>query len=161
MTNEEAIKALKRIRDEAIDNFVGDWQDYEAFDIALKALADCKTEPNSSEKLQTDIARAIVHKAIDDTPIAEDAYPDLRQKMHDAVDNYEPQSVIVQCYLRESCDHYGDKQVCGRCREYNLYSHTKTEPQTEDEILREQCRAFIDIVEQTDCGWKKGEDDEN
>ena len=49
MTNEEAIKALKRIRDEAINNFVGDWQDYEAFDIALKALANHKTEPNSSE----------------------------------------------------------------------------------------------------------------
>lgn len=43
---------------------------------------------------QTDIeiARAIVHKAIDDAVIAEDAYPDLRQKMHDAVDNYEPQT---------------------------------------------------------------------
>lgn len=40
----------------------------------------------------------------------------------------EPQT---KCYLRTSCDHYGDKQVCGRCREYNLYSHTKTEPQTD------------------------------
>ena len=40
----------------------------------------------------------------------------------------EPQT---KCYLRTSCDHYGDKQVCGRCREYNLYSHTKDEPQTE------------------------------
>lgn len=44
MTNEEAIKALKRIRDEAINNFVGDWQDYKAFDIALKALVDHKTQ---------------------------------------------------------------------------------------------------------------------
>ena len=26
----------------------------------------------------------------------------------------------------------------------------KTEPQTEDEILREQCRTFIGIVEQTE-----------
>ena len=72
-----------------------------------------------------------------------------------------PMDEPQKCYIQESCDHYGDKQVCGRCREYNLYSHTKTEPQTEDEILREQCRAFIDIVEQTDCGRKKGEDDEN
>lgn len=31
---------------------------------------------------------------------------------------------------------------------------SKDEPQTEDEILREQCRAFIDIVKQTDCSWK-------
>ena len=44
---------------------------------------------------------------------------------------YEPKTEPQKCYLRESCDHYGDKQVCGRCREYNLYSHTKTEPQTE------------------------------
>lgn len=28
----------------------------------------------------------------------------------------------------------------------------------EDEILREQCRAFMDIVEQTNCAWKKGEE---
>lgn len=47
-------------------------------------------------------------------------------------DNRKESGVLVQCYLRESCDHYGDKQVCGRCREYNLYSHTKTEPQTDN-----------------------------
>lgn len=47
-----------------------------------------KTEPQTD----IEIARAIVHKAIDDAAIAEDAYPDLRQKMHDAVDNYEPQT---------------------------------------------------------------------
>ena len=45
----------------------------------------------------------------------------------EALEQTEPQT---KCYLRTSCDHYGDKQVCGRCREYNLYSHTKTEPQT-------------------------------
>ena len=39
----------------------------------------------------TKIAKIIVHKMIDDADIAEDAYPDLRQKMHDAVDEYEPQ----------------------------------------------------------------------
>ena len=41
---------------------------------------------------ETEIAKAIVHKAIDDAVIAEDAYPNLRQKMHDAVDEYEPQT---------------------------------------------------------------------
>ena len=41
---------------------------------------------------------------------------------------YEPQTEPQKCYLRKSCDHYGDKQVCGRCREYNLYSHTTIEP---------------------------------
>lgn len=47
-----------------------------------------KDEPQTD----TEIARAIVHKMIDDAVIAEDAYPDLRQKMHDAVDEYEPQT---------------------------------------------------------------------
>ena len=55
-----------------------------------------------------------------------------------AADNCEESGVLIQCYLRTSCDHYGDKQVCGRCCEYNLYSHTETEPQT-------------------DCPWKRGE----
>ena len=55
-----------------------------------------------------------------------------------AADNRKESGVLVQCYLRESCDHYGDKQVCGRCREYNLYSHAKDESQT-------------------DCSWKRGE----
>ena len=41
---------------------------------------------------ETEIAKAIVHKMIDDAVIAEDAYPDLRQNMHDAVDEYEPQT---------------------------------------------------------------------
>ena len=44
------------------------------------------------DKLNTEIAKAIVHKMIDDAVLAEDAYPDLRQKMHDAVDEYEPQT---------------------------------------------------------------------
>lgn len=47
-----------------------------------------KDEPRT----ETEIARAIVHKMIDDAVIAEDVYPDLRQKMHDAVDEYEPQT---------------------------------------------------------------------
>ena len=59
-----------------------------------------KDEPTISKMEQvegepqtdTGIAKAIVHKMIDDAVIAEDAYPDLRQKMHDAVDEYEPQT---------------------------------------------------------------------
>ena len=79
----------------------------------VNPLADRKTEnssekPNNCEKdcflyrsttsvedepqTDTEIAKAIVHKMIDDAVIAEDAYPDLRQKMHDAVDEYEPQT---------------------------------------------------------------------
>ena len=41
---------------------------------------------------EVDIARAIVHKMIDDSEIAEDAYPNSRQRLHDAVDEYEPQT---------------------------------------------------------------------
>jgi hypothetical protein len=37
---------------------------------------------------------------IDDAVIAEDAYPDLRQKMHDAVDEYEPQT---DCAWKGEC----------------------------------------------------------
>lgn len=60
----------------------------------------------------------------------------------------------TMCYLRTSCDHYGDKQVCGRCREYNLYSHTKFEPQID---CPKTCPS-IDICtkDDTDCAWKKG-----
>ena len=51
MSNQEAIEALKRIRDEAIENFIGEWSDYEAFGIAIKALkgADRKTEQTERE----------------------------------------------------------------------------------------------------------------
>ena len=52
----------------------------------------CNYEPKDDPQTDTEIARAIVHKMIDDAVIAEDAYPDLRQKMHDAVDEYEPQT---------------------------------------------------------------------
>ena len=38
MNNQEAIEALKRIRNEAIEEFIGDLADYEGFDIAIKAL---------------------------------------------------------------------------------------------------------------------------
>lgn len=52
-----------------------------------------KTKPVEDEpQTDTEIAKAIVHKMIDDAVIAEDVYPDLRQKMHDAVDEYEPQT---------------------------------------------------------------------
>ena len=49
MTNEEAINALKRIRVEAINNFISDWEDYEAFGIAIKALASRRNEPLEAE----------------------------------------------------------------------------------------------------------------
>ena len=53
---------------------------------------ECHYEPKDEPQTETEIAKAIVHKMIDDAVIAEDAYPDLRQKMHDAVDEYDPQT---------------------------------------------------------------------
>lgn len=48
MTNKEAIKALKRIRKEASNEFIGNWEDYEAFDIAIKALKTLDKEKDVS-----------------------------------------------------------------------------------------------------------------
>lgn len=53
---------------------------------------------NSADTLLTDaeiteLAKGIVHKMIDNSDIEEDAYPDLRQRMHEAVerlDEYYP-----------------------------------------------------------------------
>ena len=53
---------------------------------------DINVRSKDEPQTQTEIAKAIVHKMIDDAVIAEDVYPDLRQKMHDAVDEYEPQT---------------------------------------------------------------------
>ena len=55
-----------------------------------------RLEIEDEPQTETEIAKAIVHKMIDDAVIAEDAYPDLRQKMHDAVDEYEPQTEAIQ-----------------------------------------------------------------
>ena len=44
VTNKEAIEALKRIRDEAMNEFVGDWADYEAFNVAIEALKGADDE---------------------------------------------------------------------------------------------------------------------
>lgn len=38
MTNSAAIEALKRLRDAALDEFCGEWDDYPAFDFAIKVL---------------------------------------------------------------------------------------------------------------------------
>ena len=64
---------------------------YEAEDVAKQIDKDINVRSKDEPQTETEIAKAIVHKMIDDAVIAEDAYPDLRQKMHDAVDEYEPQ----------------------------------------------------------------------
>lgn len=59
--------------------------------------------------------------------------------------------VQTKCYLRTSCDHYVDKQVCGRCREYNLYSHMKFEPQTTSTPYKVDTSSICKIEPQTEC----------
>lgn len=80
---------------------IASFNSQETFEWFIEAVveADRKTEPTISKmeqvdepQTETEIAKAIVHKMIDDAVIAEDAYPDLRQKMHNAVDEYEPQT---------------------------------------------------------------------
>ena len=65
--------------------------------VKIKALHKDYIEPyvtiEDEPKTETEIAKAIVHKMIDNSVIAEDAYPDLRQRMHEAVerlDEYYP-----------------------------------------------------------------------
>ena len=106
MTRDEAVKMLQATRLMLMDGANQPISDlYYALDMAIEALE--QTEPQTCddciwnvcnynkvdwERKDTEIAKAIVHKMIDDAVIAEDAYPDLRQKMHDAVDEYEPQT---------------------------------------------------------------------
>lgn len=45
----------------------------------------CEAGLQTDEEI-TALAKEIVHKMIDDNDIAEDAYPDLRQRMHEAVE---------------------------------------------------------------------------
>lgn len=54
---------------------------------------DINVRSKDEPQTETEIAKAIVHKMIDNSVIAEDAYPDLRQRMHEAVerlDEYYP-----------------------------------------------------------------------
>lgn len=55
MTNKEAIEALKRIRDEAIENFIGEWSDYEAFGIAIKTLEGADDYERAIEQTKHDM----------------------------------------------------------------------------------------------------------
>ena len=75
-------------------------EDYEPYKYEIKALHKDYQEPycEVADTPQTDseiteLAKEIVHKMIDNSDIAEDAYPDLRQRMHEAVerlDEYYP-----------------------------------------------------------------------
>ena len=53
----------------------------------------CEADEPQTDAEITELAKEIVHKMIDNSDIAEDAYPDLRQRMHEAVerlDEYYP-----------------------------------------------------------------------
>ena len=71
--------------------------------------------------------------------------------------NDEPQR---DCFL---CKWLGDVDVCGRCRNRNLFAEADTEPQTErcphcgDGVITKgqtTCPLCGEPIEQTDCAWK-------
>ena len=86
------IKLTKRYpqsrTEDIVDAYMRGWND------ALDAVQNGKfhiaeqTEPQT----ETEVVRTIIHKMIDNTDLAEDAYPGLRQRLHDAVDEYEPKT---------------------------------------------------------------------
>lgn len=130
MTKEKARTLLIQIFNTYSNIITANYKDgviQEAFEMAVEALADRKTEnssgkpnncdtckhnklewysevcdsccgnnnhyePKDEPQTEVSIAKALVHKAIDESDIADDAYPNLRQRLHDAVDAYEPQT---------------------------------------------------------------------
>ena len=34
----------------------------------------------------------------------------------------------TECYVSDLCKHYGDKQICGRCRNRNLFCEAESQP---------------------------------
>ena len=54
----------------------------------------------------------------------------------------EPQT---DCYVSDLCKHYGDKQICGRCRSRNLFCEAELQPKTEPQY---------DFGEYADRLWK-------
>lgn len=61
--------------------------------LVSKILEETDADTPQTDAEITELAKEIVHKMIDNSDIAEDAYPNLRQKMHEAVerlDEYYP-----------------------------------------------------------------------
>ena len=95
--------------------------------VVERALADT---PQTDAEI-TELAKEIVHKMIDNSDIAEDAYPDLRQRMHEAV---------------ERLDEY-----------YPSQTETKTETQNSNLTFEKQTdEEYINNLPWTekDCPWK-------
>lgn len=110
---------------------------YEAFDERAYPCSRCIHNKPSEDKfrarislaqLETEALRALIHAMIDNSELAEDAYPDLRQRLHDAVDTVqskpkrgewiydeEGDCKCSQCYVS-----YGrlDTPYCPNCGAY-------------------------------------------
>ena len=97
-------------------------------------------EPKDEPQTETEVARTIIHKMIDNTDIAEDAYPGLRQRLHGAVDEYEPQK---RC---DECIHF-DKPYEKRDKDGILIIGVECDG------MDEPCDKWTDEA-QTDCPWK-------
>ena len=98
-----------------------------------------------ADTTQTDyeIAKAIVHKAIDNTAIAEDVYPDLRQKLHDTVENTPQTEINKTIPLNEWLPF----------KEYVLEMDGEGKPLSFRIIPMQEYKAH-NSEPQTDCGWK-------
>ena len=107
------------------------WEQYitiDAFYCACGVKANRKTEPSNSEK-----------------PNNCEDLQDWKDRMWAEAIVTEPQPTTdcrqTDCYM---CKWLGKVDVCGRCRNRNLFAEADTEPKPKDEP-------------QTDCAWMKGE----
>ena len=99
------------------DGVVDEPQESKIIEAYAKGFKDGADAVKAMPQTEEEIARAVVHKMIDDSIIAEDVYPDLRQRLHDAVDGYESQT--------ESNTRWRHKGDCLNCAhwEHGAHSH--------------------------------------
>ena len=70
----------------------------------------------------------------------------------------EPQT---DCYVSDLCKHYGDKQICGRCRSRNLFCEAELQPKTEPQTEVKGSEKWLKSSEKSDApiltasGWKR------
>ena len=99
-------------------------------------------------KRQADIARA-VYDTILRVQVLERKADRKTENSSEIPNNCEELNAYRECVKSRS---FWDSKHCDGCYfdERCPFDEPKDEPQTEDEILREQCRAFMGIVEQTE-----------
>ena len=100
-------------------------------DVLGEQMADRKTEPTISK----------MEQVATDTNVGHKDEPKTQMKTQNSNLAFEKRT-MRDCY---NCKRYETEGECIEC-----HYEPKDEPRTEDEMLREQCRAFMGIVEQTE-----------